>query len=184
MSQSSQQPLSTKLSAVDFFKSISSRFTIRQKIDFAVFKFDNNYFLNQEPAEIEDLPDEVVRPLRMITKDNLNIAVSRDQRAKSKKLSWAMKELENENFSSFKARLDPFTSVRAAEDAAAKLYSEHNREYSALQATIKSVDGESYVPKTKPVRHSQQQQTKLVTTRSCNSYLIVHQWPRLSKSSR
>ena len=79
-----------------FFKPISSRFTIREKIEFAAYKYNNNYFLDQEPSEITNLPNEIVRPMCKITKDNLNEAVSRDQRAKTKKLAWVLKQLDDE----------------------------------------------------------------------------------------
>ena len=128
-----------------FFKRISSRFTIREKIEFAAFKYNNNYFLDQEPSEITNLPNEIVRPLVKITKDNLNEAVSRDHRAKTKKLAWVMKQLDDEKFSSFARQLDEFTSVSAAESEAAKLFREHCKDYSISQATIKKVDGKKVV---------------------------------------
>ena len=139
--------MSEQQASSEFFKPISSRFTIRQKIDFAVFKYQHRYFLDQEPDEIDNLPDEVVRPLRKITKENLNSAVSRDQRAKSKKLAYAMNQvdLRDPKFAPFADALDKFTSVSAAEKLAAKLFSEHSVTYSSSQATVKSIDGERRV---------------------------------------
>ena len=138
----------------DFFKPIGSIFTIRQKIHFAVYKYEHNYFVGLEPDEIDNLPDEILRPLRKITKDNLNRAVSRDQRAKTKKLAWVMRNLSKSKFSSFLDQLDTFTSVSAAERAAAKLFSEHNKDYSVLQATVKSVAGERRVMRRNQVPES------------------------------
>ena len=102
-------------------------------------------FLDKEPSEITNLPNEIVRPMCKITKDNLNEAVSRDQRAKTKKLSWVLKQLDDEKFLSFARQLDKFTSVSAAESEAAKLFREHSNDYSISQATIKKVDGEKVI---------------------------------------
>ena len=97
-----------------YFKYINSSFSIRQKIEFSVFKYDASYFIDQKPSMINNLPNEILRPLRMINKKNLNDACSRDQRSKTKKLSWCMKQLDNSLFSEFKEKIERFTTLREA----------------------------------------------------------------------
>ena len=48
------------------FKKIRSNFTIVEKINFIVKKYDNNYFIDKELQSLTEV-EEIIRPLQKVT---------------------------------------------------------------------------------------------------------------------
>ena len=123
------------------FEKLNSDFTIKEKIEISVIRYDWNYFLEMDLSQIY-LP-EVVKPLQYVTKEMYNKCISKDQKAKSKKLSWVLKNQNEEFCADFreKYKSNAFKSVREAELYAASIYSKYCELYQSAKATVQSING-------------------------------------------
>jgi hypothetical protein len=123
------------------FEKLNSSFTIKEKIEVSVIRYDYNYFLETNLEEI--LLPKIILPLQFVTRDLYNKYVSKDQKAKSKKLSWVLKNQHQEFCAEFRHKYEnnEFKSVREAESFAANIYSKFCDFYQSSKATVHSVNG-------------------------------------------
>ncbi|CAF1129980.1 unnamed protein product, partial [Brachionus calyciflorus] len=121
------------------FNAIPRHYLVRDKIDILIKRHRNNYFLDQNQDDIDQNLDELVRPKSMVTEQNLNKSVSRDYRAKIRKVDWVLKC--NEPFATpFKENInnDSYTSINNMFDDAARIYRRHSPQYNEAKATVSS----------------------------------------------
>lgn len=133
------------------FNKVNSSFTIKEKIEIFVIRYDYNYFLEVDLNQL-CLP-EVILPIQYVTRDLYNKNITKDQKAKSKKLSWMLKNQDQLFASEFKQKYsnNDFKSVREAETYASKIYSEYSPLYQSSKATVKSINGtKTWITKKRP----------------------------------
>jgi hypothetical protein len=123
------------------FQKLNSSYTIKEKIEISVIRYDYNYFLETN-LEAVFLP-KIILPLQFVTRELYNKYISKDQKAKSKKLSWVLKNQHQDFCAEFRHKYENnnFKSVREAESFAANIYSKFCDFYQSSKATVHSVNG-------------------------------------------
>lgn len=131
----------TSIDSEKLFEKLNSSFTIKEKIEISVIRYDYNYFL-ESSLEGCFLP-RIVLPLQYVTRELYNKHISKDQKAKTKKLSWVLKNKDEEFCTEFRQKYanNEFKSVREAEHLAANIYSKYCDFYQSSKATVQSVNG-------------------------------------------
>jgi hypothetical protein len=107
-----------------------------------VKKYNNNYFLNIDPNELQDI-EEIIRPLRKVTKELLKKKINKNTKALTKKLSWTLKNIEQPFCAEFKQIFEEnrFRTVNDAAQFAAKLYAANCEDYMKSKSTVTSENG-------------------------------------------
>lgn len=171
------------------FPKIPLNLTLREKIEIILERHENNYFLNQDLGEIEDYITEIVKPNFKVTEELLNKYLTRDSRAKIKKLYWVTRN--NEDFAYvFNSNIDQnkFASVRDAQIEAAKIYKDNCEFYQKSKATVYSENGNKLIKRkridcqnnefNKEINDDESPDEKLFTKEICfealkNNYLKI-----------
>lgn len=106
------------------FKKLPNELRINEKIAILKIRHENNYFLEKEISELDELGfDDYVKPNFKVTNTLLDSFLSRDQKSKIKKLCWVLNS--NENYASkFKQSYEEnkFKTVAEAVKYASKIY--------------------------------------------------------------
>lgn len=124
------------------FKDIPKHISLKEKVDILAQRHENNYFLEIEPDEISENLSEFVRPMCKVTKKTLDSSVTRDIRAKIKKIHWVLNR-DDEFTHDFKDKLNSnfFSSMNEVFRESSKIYSKYCDQYMSSKATVSSVDG-------------------------------------------
>lgn len=129
--------------ANQFFPAIPNTKTISEKVSIYHTRMQNNYFLNQEPDEIdEEFNEPYIKPIVKITPIKLKQVKSKDFEAKIRKIVW-VNEQDEEYASEFKRKFssNEFTSIASAYNEAQKIYSKYCPTYQKSKATVSSLNG-------------------------------------------
>ncbi|RNA16284.1 hypothetical protein BpHYR1_034945 [Brachionus plicatilis] len=124
------------------FKDIPKHLSLREKVDILTQRHENNYFIDIEPDEISQHLSEFVRPVCKVSKKVLDSCVTRDIRAKIKKIHWVVNR-DDEFTHDFKEKLNTnfFSSMNEVFRESSKIYSKYCDQYMSSKATVSSVDG-------------------------------------------
>lgn len=124
------------------FKDIPKHFSLREKVDILTQRHENNYFQDIEPEEIDQNLSEFVRPVCKVTKKTLDLCVTRDIRAKIKKIHWVVNR-DDDFTNDFKDKLsnNSYSSMNEVFRESSKIYSKYCDQYMSSKATVSSVDG-------------------------------------------
>lgn len=124
------------------FKDIPKHFSLREKVDILTQRHEYNYFLDMEPEEIGQSLSEFVRPVCKVTKKILDSCVTRDIRAKIKKIHWVVNR-DDDFTTDFKDKLNnnSYSSMNEVFRESSKIYSKYCDQYMSSKATVSSVDG-------------------------------------------
>ena len=128
------------------FPKLRNDLNIKEKIRVTVQRHTNNYFLDVELRSIQgpsfNYLHESTLPNRMVTKQELDKWLNRNQRSQNKKLAWAVNCIDEDDLGNeledFKNNLrkNGFKSVAQASRVAASLHSVHNSNYNARKSTV------------------------------------------------
>ena len=135
----------------EYFPSIPSTRPISEKISVHYIRISNNYFLNEEPNEInEEFDEPFVKPLVKINlwKHKEHRDKNKDIAAKIKKIVW-VNNSDEDYATDFKLKItrNEYSSIAAAYKDAQKIYSEHCPDYQSGKAVESSVGGVKQVKK-------------------------------------
>jgi hypothetical protein len=133
------------------FTKLRSDLSIKEKIKIKVARYDNDYFLGIELDAIDDAIEENIRPLQKVTKELLAGFMNKNEKAKDRKLSWALRHLDEDFARDFKDKFenDRFSNTLAAQNAASELFKQHSGLYSASQAVVSKAPNGGRVVKRK-----------------------------------
>ena len=132
----------TRLDCDKLFEKLNSCYSIKEKIEISVVRYNFNYFLETNLEDLGNMP-EIILPLQYVTRDLYNKHITKDQKAKTKKLSWVLKHKNEEFCTEFKEKYENnlFKSVREAESCAANIYAKYCGFYQSSKATVQSING-------------------------------------------
>lgn len=132
--------IENEIASSKVFRTLSNSLSIKEKVEWTVKLHDANYFLDKSIQELKKV-DEYIRPLGKVTKKHIDKI--RSTKALNNKLSWVMKNQDQEFAKQFINKLEKneFGSVVKVQDEARKLFIEHNgSEYNSKQATHSTMD--------------------------------------------
>ena len=133
------------------FPKLRCDMTVRQKIKASVLRRKNNYFLNMDKDSILTF-HEKVRPTRVVSREELDKWLNKNQRCLNKKLAWASEMMDvEEDLAEFKTKLEnnQFRSVAEGSRMAARLYSLHCNNYNPNKSVVLMHNGARIVKKKK-----------------------------------
>lgn len=125
------------------FKSFSKPLSINERIKIKVDRYNQNYFLNCELEELEEF-DEHTRPLVKVTQYLYDKNITRDSRAKDKKLAYVFEHMDDYSCIEFKTKWNncEFRNVLEAEKLSWQIFKNINPDYSSGRSTVTSINGE------------------------------------------
>ena len=143
------------------FDKFPSHCTIKQRIEFSVLRYKNNYYVGKTLAELEEVPI-VCRPVQKVTKELVKKFVNYQEKAVKKKLAWVLDNIKEPYSSDFKAKFDSndFKSVKEAELLAARIYRHNCTNYQTGKAMVTSVDGQMKIRASNNERDAHREELK------------------------